>query len=113
MQSAPDQMYRPEQDLSMERKFTNSATNVELQSDQVFIEYDERAIGGSGKYDLFNIPDGFEIEDESEMFEEAGQDQNMVNNIVNKCREFVDEKIEIQSEMSLEKEEAYALQAHQ
>jgi len=68
MRSAPDQMYQP--DFSeTEKPFPGYGAS--LPSDQIFIPYDERAIGGSGKYDLGNLPNGLEIEDESEMFEEA------------------------------------------
>jgi len=72
MSSAPNQMYRPEID-SPQAKFTSHAKSATMPGDQMYTPYDERAIGGSGKYDLQNIPHGYEIEDESEMFEEAEQ----------------------------------------
>lgn len=64
-------MYTPE--LEEETKFVYPSNTNTMPRDQEFIPYDDRAIGGSGKYNLDNVPNAYEIDDESEMFEVAEQ----------------------------------------
>lgn len=64
MQSAPEHMYQPE----FEEHKGNFGFGTPQQAgyktaNEAYVPYDERALNGTGKYNLDNIPAGYELDD--------------------------------------------------